>query len=725
MIKTEDSLDNFTNPLVNYSNFFPYGDFKTEHIKQCIDWIEKFAIEQLTNIENDCSQPSFENTVLSVINIGYRCYQAWIPVVHLVNVNNQKMLRKPYAQALQRLVKLNIRLSQSKVIYDKLKKIKQSQSYKSFSDQQKRSLDKLFLSMKHAGVELSEDDQKIFEKYSKQLSQYSMQFSNNLIDSVKDYKLVVKDKDLIDGLGFSTLQSLSDSYSKVYDQSSNPDTGPWLINLDDNIFHQILKYCNDRGFRKKIYQDYYQKNAQGRFNNSDLIKHILDLRFKLSKLLRYDNPVKLSLDSKMANTIEEINDLHRSVKKPCLEANKKFLNQLQQLLNQDLNININKDNKKADYVRQDSLSLQDWDVGYYTVKLKAKLFDYNSNIIKEYLELEQVLKGMWKLFDQLFGITIVQKHIDNEYLWEKEVMFFHLYNSKDNKLLAYIFLDLYARPGFKKSGAWMLGMRSLHSNGQSLNNKLPIAVVCCNFVGKTKDKPCLLSLSELQTVFHEFGHALQHTLSSVDIHSISGTKGVDRDMVELPSQFFENWCYHKPTLLSFAKHYKTKKPLSDDLYDKIIGSKNVGSSRHFLRQIGYGMIDIVLHSQRLDQDQIFDSYQKIIDDTENLPANPYRKNMLTSFYHIFTGGYAAGYYGYLWAKIISEHAFWVFYQIDQNNDHLSKQEKLKMHKSVGMKFRKSILALGGAMDSHKAYKQFNAESLTIDPFLYFNDLKSS
>ena len=709
--KKDSSLDFSNNPLLNYNDFFNYAQFKTEHIDNCVHWIEKIVDKTIKEIESCQQQPTFENTVEKLQELDMKVSKAWIPVVSLRSMDNKPEMREPVEKNIPRLIQSFTKISHNKTIYEKLLSIQKSKAHSTLTTPQKTVVEDFIIGRKLSAVHLGAEKQKLFNEYSQKLSQLSIKFSNNIIDSIKDYNLVIEDKNKLTGIPEDTLKILSNNYKKYAKKTSSFDYGPWLITLDNNIVSQIFKFCKNRSLRKKIFEDSYMKNAKGKYDNTQLIKEILDYRFKLSSLLGFDSPAHLSLFNKMAKEPKNVDELHKSIADACKASQTVFIKKLNELFKKD--VESFKDSKNDYYVEGEDKLCQ-WDIPYYTTILKKQLYDYNSELIRQYLRLDKVLDGMWQFFEKLFSVKFQKTSIDSDYLWHKDVTHYQVLDSNTSEIIAYLFFDPYSRPGLKSPGAWMSGVRAKYKT-QDNKSIVPIAYVCCNFMAPTEDKPCLITFNDLTILFHEFGHALQQTLTTIDLPSVSGTSGVERDVVELPSQFMENWCYHKKTLQSFAKHYKTNQSLSDELFAKVLGSKNFAASNHYLRQIGYGMIDMLVHQKKLDIGEIFSNYNKIIQDTETFDDNEHRKMMLTSFSHIFAGGYSAGYYGYLWAKVMSEDAFSFFKSFDLDNT-----QKMK---NLGKKFKDTILALGGSEKPEKIYRKFRGKDATIDAFLEQNGLK--
>jgi oligopeptidase A len=360
--------------------------------------------------------------------------------------------------------------------------------------------------------------------------------------------------------------------------------------------------------------------------------------------------------------------------------------------------------------------LQLWDKSFWSERYKEQLFDFKEEELKPYFPIDSVLDGLFQLASNLFQIKIIRVDTTNENieLWDPYVMFFNIYDEND-KQIASFYLDPYSRPGEKRGGAWMNGCQDKNK----YLNKIPIAYLICNGSppilnedGSTKI-PSLMTFGDVETLFHEFGHGLQHMLTIVEEGGASGINNIEWDAVELPSQFMENWCYHKPTIMGFAKHYETKEPLPNELFDKILKQRTFMSGSAMSRQIYFSMLDLYLHSQLKENENIIDVQKRFAEKYAGTSILE-EDRFLCSFSHIFAGGYSSGYYSYKWAEIMSADAFGAFEEIDLNDP--SEVNKL------GLKFRNTVLALGGGTHPAEVFKMFRGREPNVDALLRHNGL---
>jgi oligopeptidase A len=456
-----------------------------------------------------------------------------------------------------------------------------------------------------------------------------------------------------------------------------------------------MEHCRKPELREKLYRAFISRASEGEDDNSPLIERILKLRKEKAALLGYDTYADLSLASKMAPNVEKIEEMEFQLR----SASKKFGEQ-------DLAdiTALAQENGHAG-------ELKHWDVAFWAERLREKKFEYTDEQLRPYFPLPRVLNGLYDVIHRLFDVTI--KESDDEVpIWNPDVRFYKVFNSAGEQIAGF-YLDPYSRPEDKQGGAWM--NTCLDRRVRDGRTQLPIAYLICNGTPPVGDKPSLMTFSEVVTLFHEFGHGLHHMLTKVDYPEAAGISNVEWDAVELPSQFMENWCYHRPTLMGMTQHYETGEPLPEDLFQKICKARTYRAGSQMLRQIQFGLTDIELH-HRFDPDgdeTAFDVERRISKETavmEPLPENKF----LCAFQHIFAGGYAAGYYSYKWAEVLSADAFSAFEDVGLDND-----DKVM---ETGRKFRDEILAVGGSRDPMVSFKAFRGREPSIEPLLRHNDL---
>ena len=456
-----------------------------------------------------------------------------------------------------------------------------------------------------------------------------------------------------------------------------------------------MRFCTNRDLREKVYTAFVTRSSAGKFDNSEKIVEILKLRQEKAALLGYKSFAELSIASKMAGDVAEVDQLLKDLRESSYPQAEKELNELKEFA------------KSKGF----SGDFKNWDTSFYSDKLKQELYSYSEEDVRPYFPMPKVLDGLFNLVSKIFKIT-VKENQDNAPVWNKDVKFYDIFDDKEQKIASF-YLDPYSRPADKRGGAWMDTCidRGLHEN-QIL---LPVAYLICNSTPPVGDKPSLMSFREVETLFHEFGHGLQHMLTKVDHLDAAGINGVEWDAVELPSQFMENWCYHKPTLMSLTSHVETGETLPDDLFEKIKSSKNFQSALMMVRQLHFGMIDIELHHRfNPETDNFIERNKEIAKAASPVPVMDFDR-FLCSFSHIFAGGYSAGYYSYKWAEVLSADAFAKFEEAGLDDE--------KKIEEAGLEFRDTVLALGGGQHPMDVFKTFRGRAPSPDALLRHSGLK--
>ena len=700
------------NPLLQPHDLFPYNRLEAQHIIPAAEWLMEYVKSNLTELENLTEPPSWQNTMGRLEDVQAVIIRVSVPVYNVYSLHKTDELREPFVTFNQIMVKAGMILGQSKQLYALIKTLSQSAEYQNFSSAQQRTIKRFIQSQDLSGIHLKGESQKTFLTIVDKLSQLSISYSNNVVDSMKAYAHIITDAAELSGLPPKALSALSSQYTTETQQPSTPHQGPWLIKLDQNSVSSILKYCSNAALRQKIYQDSHHRTYHGSFDNTEIIHEILKLRHHQAQLLDFNCYADMALSTRMADSTAKVTNMHEQF----LQAARPGLAQEHHLLTE----------LKREHNNDPQAILEPWDISYYRDQYIRQEFNFDPSEIALYLPLDQVLTGMFEFFKEMFGVSFQlitpSPTADNSstttMMWHEDVQTYKIYDEHTQTAIATLFLDLYSRPGRKNPGAWMRGERPRRRN--SLNQlELAVAHIACNFSPPTDDKPCLLEFDDLTTLFHEFGHALQQTLTTVEVAAVSGTNVGEWDVVELPSQFMEYWCYQQDILKRFAFHYKTKAPLPDKLFTRMIGAKNFGNAYHYSRQVALGMIDMKLHTLTENIDDAYTAYQEILSQIYPFQQpNEYQNKMLSFFSHIFAGGYSAGYYSYLWARIYSADAFAYFEEAGLND--------LKQRQELGLKFKNTILALGGSEKPSEIYYKFrNSYEASPDALIRHEGLLTS
>ena len=640
-------------------DFKKIEDFLSNHLNQKqLDW------EQVINPLNEV------NEVLR---------WSWGVISHLNAVNNSESLREIYSKFLPEVISLGNKFGQSKIIYNALVKLKKTNN---FDRVKNRILDKEILEMEHSGISLEKNLQNEFNIISEKLGELSTTFSNNVLDATNSWYLILNNKSQVDGLPKRVLELMSISANDHLKKEGDADleNGPWKLSLDIPTYTSFMTYAKDRSLREKLYKTFVGRASQGEKNNSQIIEEILSLRTKQANLLGYKSWAELSLSTKMAKEIKHVEKLLEELRKPAFKT-----------ATNELKI-LDKFSKENGFPQSEEL--KPWDISFYSELLRKEKLNLDQESLRPWFPLNDVLEGLFNLSEKLFEIKVVQANNEAP-VWNDDVLFFNILNKEDKKIASF-YLDPYSRPESKRGGAWMDECLSKNTFGQ---NTLPVAYLVCNQTPPSKDKPSLMSFEEVQTLFHEFGHGLQHMLTTINLPQAAGINNVEWDAVELPSQFMENWCFHKNTLLNFAKHYKTRERLSDENFEKLVKNRTFNCGMATLRQLHFAITDLRLHSN-LDSNQgkTSDEIRREIAKQTTVISPIQEDQFLCCFSHIFAGGYSAGYYSYKWAEVLSADAFSMFEEANLENSH-----NIRL---IGGKFKDTILSLGGSLSALEIFKLF-------------------
>ena len=689
--------------IFNYGELPEFNKFTSERINQefpsVIDKINHDFKKIEKFLSNYLEQENLEwEKVINPLNeVNEILRWSWGVISHLNGVKNSESLREIYSKFLPEIINLSNKFGQSKIIYNALVKLKKTNNFDGIKN---RILDKEILEMEHRGISLNIDNQKEFNIIYEKLGKLSTNFSNNVLDATNSWSLILNDKSQIDGVPERVLELMSISAHQYLKKEGEADAknGPWKLSLDIPTYNAFMTYANDRNLREKLYKAFVSRASHGEKNNSQIIEEILSLRTKQAQLLGYKSWAELSLSTKMAKEIKNVEKLLEELRKPAFKTAKNELD----ILNK-----FSKDNGFPS-----SENLQSWDISYWSELLRKEKLNLDQESLRPWFPLNDVLKGLFKLSEKLFEIKVIEANNEAP-IWNDDVLFFNILN-KDDKKIASFFLDPYSRPESKRGGAWMDECLNKNNIGR---NTLPVAYLVCNQTPPSKDKPSLMSFDEVQTLFHEFGHGLQHMLTTVNLPQAAGINNVEWDAVELPSQFMENWCFHKNTLLNIAKHYETGERLSDENFEKLVKNRTFNCGMATLRQLHFAITDIRLHSNIYNnQGRNSDEIRKEIARNTTV-IEPIREDkFLCCFSHIFAGGYSAGYYSYKWAEVLSADAFSMFEEADlENNQNI---------KTIGIKFKDTILSLGGSFSPLEVFKLFRGREPKTDSLIRHLGLSS-
>ena len=669
-----------TNPLLQAFDLPPYSAIRPEHVEPAVEQIladNRAAMSHL--LKQQAADPSWDGLVLALDELGARLGRAWSPVSHLNAVCNSAELRAAYEACLPKLSEYWTEIGQNQPLFQAYQALAESPAAAGFDVAQKTILEHALRDFRLSGIDLPAEQQKRYGEIQMKLSELASKFSNQLLDATQAWTKHVTDEAALDGL--------TDSAKAQMKQAAEAKgLDGWLISLEFPSYFAVMTYANDRALREELYAAYCTRASDqgpnaGQNDNGPVMQEILALRQELAKLLGFGNYAELSLASKMAETTDQVLHFLRDLGtrgKPFAEQD---LRELQAFASE-----------------QGCSELQSWDVGYYSEKLREQRYSISQEILRAYFPIDKVLTGLFAIVEKLYGIQI--KELSGFDTWHPDVRLFEI--TENGAHVGRFFFDLYARAN-KRGGAWMDGARDKRrtADGTLIS---PVANLVCNFTPAVGDKPALLTHDEVTTLFHEFGHGLHHLLTRVEHAGASGINGVAWDAVELPSQFMENWCWEPEGLALISGHYESGEPLPQDLLDKMLAAKNFQSGLMMVRQIEFSLFDFELHATHGDGRSVLDVLEGIRQEVSVLRPPAYNR-FPNSFAHIFAGGYAAGYYSYKWAEVLSADAFSKF------------EEEGVFNSATGQAFREAILARGGSQAPMVLFVDFRGREPSIDALL--------
>ncbi|HEY0913811.1 MAG TPA: M3 family metallopeptidase [Solimonas sp.] len=673
-----------TNPLLAAAGLTPLPVFDQvlpAHAEPAIDAVLAQNRTEVEALLANNTQPSWDSLIEPLEEMGDRVHRAWGPVSHLFSVTSTADWRAAFNACLPKVTEYGIELSQSEPMYRAYQALADSAEFKTYGFARRKVVNDALRDFKLSGIALPAEQKARYKDISLRLSELQTKFEENLMDAIQAWSKPVTDVSLLDGMTEAAKQSAADK-AKAKGQEG------WLLTLDFPSYDAVITYANNRELRRELYEAYATRASSqgplaGQFDNSELMEEILKLRHEQAQLLGYRNFAEVSVATKMAESPDEV---------------EKFLLDLATRAKPRAQAEV--DELKAFANQLDGLNdLQPWDSPYYAEKLKEQKLGLSEEELRPYFPLPGVVQGMFDLVERIYGIRV--EKAEGVPVWHADVTTYALKNA-EGRQFGMFYLDPYARPE-KRSGAWMDECVNRRRTASGLQQ--PVAYLVCNFTPPLPGQPALLTHDEALTLFHEFGHGLHHLLTQVDEASVAGIHGVAWDAVELPSQFMENWCYDPATLRGFARHWQTGAPMPEEMIAKLRGSRSFLTGLANVRQIEFSLFDLRLHR---DYDPAQGSrVLETLDAVRDIVAvmrPPSFNRMPWSFSHIFAGGYAAGYYSYKWAEVLSADAFAAF-------------EESNFAPETGHKFRDTILAQGGSKEAMDLFVEFRGRKPSIEPLL--------
>lgn len=677
------------NPLLEPFELPPFSRIHPEHVEPAINTLIERNLQAINELTSSLKNPTWDSLVAPIEEMDDVLNKAWSPVSHLNSVANSKELREAYHLCLPKLSDYGTTVGQNKQLYDAYVAIKEAASFSSLDKAQQKTITNAIRDFKLSGVALSDDKKAKFASLSKKLSELQSHFQDNVMDATDHWHYDILDENELKGVPKESIALAKQAAEKANVQG-------WRLTLDFPCYYAVIQHADNRELRQKMHQAYNTRASElgqnpERWDNTQLMDEILQTRHALAQLLDFNNYAERSVFKKMAKDPKKVMTFLQDLAKRTKPFAEKEFKELQAFAKKEYGVD----------------KLEPWDIAYYSEKLQQQQYSLSEELLRPYFPADQAVMGLFEVVKRLYGLIIKEEtHVEK---WHDDVRFFVIYDS-NNELLGKFYLDLYAR-NQKRGGAWMdeaCARRKSHGKLQH-----PVAYLTCNFRAPLNDVPALLTHDEVITLFHEFGHGLHHMLTKIDYPAVSGINGVPWDAVELPSQFMENWCWESEALAFISSHYQTKQPLPQELLQKMMKAKNFQSGMQLMRQLEFALFDFRIHLE-------FDpkkpsAIQAILQEVRTqyavVPYASYSR-FAQSFTHIFAGGYAAGYYSYLWAELLACDAFSKF------------EEEGIFNQKTGQEFLQKILEKGGSEEPEILFRDFRGRDPELTPLLKHRGLTS-
>jgi len=667
------------NPLLDFSGLPRFSDFKPEHVSPAVDTLlaeNRALVQRLAAAD---VAPTWTDFVEPMEDANERLGRAWGQVGHLNGVMNSPELREVYNANLPKITQYYTEISQHQGLFDKFKRLRSSAEFARLTAAQRRIIENELRDFRLGGAELASDEKARFVAIRERLSQLSSRFSDNLLDATNAFSHYVTDPAEVAGIPDDVLQAAREA-AKADGREG------WKFTLHAPSYLPVLQYADHRALRELMYRGYVTRASEfGKpdWNNTPLIMDILKLRREMAQLLGFKSYAEYSLMPKMADSPRQVLDFLDELALRAKPYARRDLDEVSAFARSELRLD----------------TLEAWDLAYASEKLRAARYAFSDQEVKQYFPETTVLPGMFRLIETLYGLTIKRAEAP---VWHPDVRFYAI-SDRAGALVGQFYVDLYARPS-KRGGAWMDEAITRRRKAESV--QVPVAYLNCNFSPPVGDKPALFTHDEVITLFHEFGHGLHHLLTRVDFLGVSGINGVEWDAVELPSQFMENFCWEWDVAEPMTRHIETGERLPRSLFEKMLAAKNFQSGLHTVRQLEFALFDLQLHHD-YDPEASTTPLELVEQVRERVAVvfpPPYNR-FPNNFSHIFAGGYAAGYYSYKWAEVLSADAYSVF------------EEHGVLDPEIGKRFWNEILGVGGSRPAIESFVAFRGREPKIDALL--------
>ncbi len=675
------------NPLLKIKGLPPFTQIKPEHVLPAIEQILDKSRRDVAALLSANDSYTWENLIHPLEEIAEHLDRAWSPVSHLNAVLNSDALREAYNACLPKLSHYATEMGQNQDLFRAYQQIAEGPVYETLDIAQKKIIDNALRDFRLSGIDLANKDKARYKEIMEKLSALTSLFSDNLLDATNAWKKEITDPAQLSGLPESAL-------AMAKQIAEREKVKGWVVNLEFPSYLPIMTYADDRALRQEVYTAYVTRASDegphaGQWDNTPHMEAILALRHETAQLLGFENYSAYSLATKMATSADQVLSFLKELAGRSLPMARQELDEVRAFA-------------KSEYQLDE---LEAWDVPYFSEKLRQHKYAITQEELKPYFSVENALKGLFAVVERLYGLSI--SRLEGIEVWHEDVRFYEI-RDHDGEVRGQFYLDLYARP-HKRGGAWMGDCITRKRSAEGVQT--PVAFLVCNFSPPVGNNPALFTHDEVLTLFHEFGHGLHHMLTQVDHLSVAGISGVPWDAVELPSQFMENWCWQRKALDLIASHYQTGEALPEETFQRMIAAKNFQSGMQMVRQLEFAIFDFRIHGE-YDPKKGGRVYE-ILDEVRKEVAvmhPPSFNRFPHSFSHIFAGGYAAGYYSYKWAEVLSADAFSKF------------EENGIFDRETGLHFMTTILEQGGSREPMELFVEFRGREPSIDALLKHSGL---
>jgi len=667
------------NPLLDFSGLPRFGDLKPEHVTPAID---QLLADGRSTVERVTAAPvTWEAFVAPLEDANERIGRAWGQVAHLHAVLDSPELREAYKANLPKVTQYWTELGQNQALFEKYKQLAASSAFGSLSSARKRIVENALRDFRLGGAELPAEKKARYAAIQEELARSAAKFSENVLDATKAFTLVV-DESRVGGIPQDVRDAAREAAEKDVKQG-------YKFTLHAPSYMPVMQYADDRKLRETMYRESVTRASEfgkGEWDNTPLVARIVELRRELATLLGYASYAEVSLVPKMAESPQQVLAFLEDLARRARPFAEKDVAELREFARRELGLE----------------KLEAWDVAYASEKLRVQRYAFSEQEVKQYFPEEVAVQGLFRVAQTLYGIRIKPADAPR---WHEDVRFYEIRDTA-GALVGQFYMDLYARDT-KRGGAWMDDAITRRRKGAKLQT--PVAYLTCNFSRPVGNRPALFTHDEVLTLFHEFGHGLHHLLTRVEDLGVSGINGVEWDAVELPSQFMENFCWEWDVLRHMTRHVDSGVPLPRELFDKMVAAKNFQSGLAMLRQLEFAVFDMRLHSEFAPTRTALQLLEEVRQKIAVLHPPAYNR-FPNNFSHIFAGGYAAGYYSYKWAEVLSADAYSFF------------EEHGVLDPKSGERFRDEILGVGGSRPAAESFRAFRGREPSVDALLRHNGM---